>query len=133
MLDTSTCIELLHGNEKVRQRCIDKNQYCCISVITAIELLYGAYGAPKKYFEQELAKAQLLIDYYSVIGIDDVVEIFCKEKIKLEKSGTPIEDFDLLIGATAKEYGLAVVTTTSGISIEWKAFPLKTGRYKELA
>lgn len=110
MLDTSTCIELLHGNEKVRQRCINENQYCCISVITAIELLYGAYGAPKKYYEQELSKARMLIDYYSVIEIGDATETFCKEKIRLEKAGTPIEDFDLLIGASAKEYNLTVVT-----------------------
>lgn len=110
MLDTSTCIELLHGNENVRQKCIDDNQFCCISVITAIELLYGAYGAPKKYYDQELSKARMLIDYYSVIGIDDAVEIFCMEKIRLESVGMPIEDFDLLIGATAKAYGLTVVT-----------------------
>ncbi len=57
-----------------------------------------------------MSKAQMLIDYYSVIGIDDAVETFCKEKLRLEKVGTPIEDFDLLIGATAKEYGFTVVT-----------------------
>lgn len=110
MLDTSTCVELLRGNAGVRQKCIDENQYCCISIITAIELLYGAYGAPEKYFEQELFKARALADYYSVVGIDDVAEAFCKEKIRLERSGNQIEDFDLLIGVTAKVYGMTVVT-----------------------
>lgn len=110
MLDTSVCVELLHGNKKVRNKCIEENQYCCLSVITAIELLYGAYDAPKKYFEQELSKARMLIDYYSVIGIDDIAEPFCKEKIRLEKAGTRIEDFDLMIGITAKTFGLTIVT-----------------------
>lgn len=110
LLDTSTCIELLRGNTKVRQRCIEENQYCCISIVTAIELLYGAYKAPAQYFEQELNKARLLIDYYSVIGIDEIAESFCKEKVRLERMGTPIEDFDLFIGITANLYGLTVVT-----------------------
>ena len=39
LLETSTCIELLRGNERVRQRCVDHNQVCCISAVTAIELL----------------------------------------------------------------------------------------------
>lgn len=111
MLDTSICIELLRGNSSVREMCIQENQHCCISVITAIELVYGAYNAPSKYRAEELRKARLLIDFYSVIGIDDVVEPFCKEKIRLQKAGKPIEDFDLLIGITALENDLTVVTT----------------------
>lgn len=110
LLDTSICIELLRGNEKVREKCIEENQYCCISAITAIELIYGAYNAPEKYQEQELAKARLLTDYYSVIGIDDIIEPFCQEKIRLEHAGTPIEDFDLMIGLTARENGLTIAT-----------------------
>lgn len=110
LLDTSTCIELLHGNEDVRRKCIDENQFCCISVITAIELMYGAFGSPSKYREQEILKARMLIDYYSVIGINEIVEQFCKEKIRLEKAGLIIEDFDLLIGITAREADMTVVT-----------------------
>lgn len=110
MLDTSTCIELLHGNENVRKKCIEENQFCCISVITAIELMYGAFGAPLKYREQEIQKARMLIDYYSVIGINEIIEQFCIEKIRLEKIGQIIEDFDLLIGITAREADMAVVT-----------------------
>lgn len=110
MLDTSTCIELLRGNENVRRKCIAENTSCCISVITAIELMYGAFGAPMKYQEQEVAKARMLIDYYSVIGIDEIVEPFCKEKIRLEKTGQIIEDFDLLIGITAREANMLVVS-----------------------
>ena len=86
LLETSTCIELLRGNVIVRQKCIEQNQYCCISAITAIELLYGAYNAPEKYREQELSKARLLIDYYTIVGVDDIPEFFCSEKCRLEKN-----------------------------------------------
>lgn len=110
LLETSTCIELLRGNVIVRQKCIEQNQYCCISAITAIELLYGAYNAPEKYREQELSKARLLIDYYTIVGVDDIPEFFCREKCRLEKIGNIIEDFDLMIGATGVIGDLTVVT-----------------------
>jgi len=76
LLDTSTCIELLRGNEHVRQLCVEHNQLCCISAITAIELLYGAYNAPVRYRQQELEKARLLTDYYDIVGIDDIADAF---------------------------------------------------------
>ena len=110
LLETSTCIELLRGNEKVRQKCIEHNMQCCISAVTAIELLYGAYNAPDKYREQELAKARLLIDYYTIVGIDEIPELFCSEKIRLEKAGNIIEDVDLMIGTTGVIGNLIVVT-----------------------
>ena len=72
LLETSTCIELLRGNEHVRQHCVEHNQLCCISAITAIELLYGAYDAPERYREKEINKAKMLIDYYTVVGIDEI-------------------------------------------------------------
>ena len=95
---------------KVRQMCVEHNQQCCISVITAIELLYGAYDAPEKYREQEIKKAKMLIDYYTVVGIDEIPEAFSLEKLRLEKEGQVIEDFDLMIGITGLEGNLIIVT-----------------------
>ena len=94
----------------MRQICVEHNQLCCISAITAIELLYGAYNAPVRYRQQELAKARLLTDYYDIVGIDDIADAFSREKVRLESIGQAIEDFDLLIGITARENDLAVVT-----------------------
>ena len=107
---TEDCIELLRGNEKVRQKCVEHNMLCCISAVTAIELLYGAYNAPEKYREQELTKARMLIDYYTIVGIEEIPELFCSEKIRLEKAGNIIEDFDLMIGTTGVTGNLIVVT-----------------------
>lgn len=90
--------------------CVEHNQECCISVITAIELLYGAYDAPEKYREQEIYKAKMLIDYYTVVGIDEIPEAFSLEKLRLEKEGQVIEDFDLMIGITGLEGNLIIVT-----------------------
>lgn len=113
MLDTSACVELLRGNPAVRNKCIEEDDYCCISIITEIELLYGALCAPTKYRETEIAKAHLLTQHYDVLGIDEIAEPFCREIIHLERDGNRIEDFDLLIGITARENNLAVVTTNT--------------------
>lgn len=110
LLETSTCIELLRGNERVRQQCIEHNPQCCISAITAIELLYGAYDAPEPYRKQEIAKAKMLIDYYTVVGINEIPEAFSREKLRLESIGQIIEDFDLMIGITGREANMTVVT-----------------------
>lgn len=110
LLETSTCIELLRGNERVRQQCIEHNPLCCISAITAIELLYGAYDAPEPYRKQEIAKAKMLIDYYTVVGINEIPEAFSREKLRLESIGQIIEDFDLMIGITGREANMTVVT-----------------------
>ena len=110
LLETSTCIEMLRGNQRVREHCIEHNQQCCISVITAIELLYGAYNAPEKYRNKEISKAKVLIDYYTVVGIDDIPDAFSIEKVRLENMGQTIEDFDLMIGVTGRDSNLVVVT-----------------------
>ena len=110
LLETSTCIELLRGNEHVRQHCVEHNQLCCISAITAIELLYGAYDAPERYRDKEINKAKMLIDYYTVVGIDEIPDAFSREKLRLERIGQVIEDFDLMIGITGREAGMTVVT-----------------------
>ena len=110
LLETSTCIELLRGNKHVRQKCVEHNQLCCISAITAIELLYGAYDAPEQYREKEIAKAKMLIDYYTVVGIDEIPDAFSREKLRLKSIGQMIEDFDLMIGITGREANMIVVT-----------------------
>ena len=110
LLDTSTCIELLYGNNQVRCMCIKYNDLCCVSVITAIELLYGAYNAPQKFRRQELLKVNTFLDSYVSLGIDNIADAFSREKVRLEDAGLPIEDFDLMIGITARENNLTVVT-----------------------
>ena len=78
--------------------------------ITAIELLYGAYNAPEKFRNKEISKAKVLIDYYTVVGIDDIPDAFSIEKVRLENMGQTIEDFDLMIGVTGRDSNLVVVT-----------------------
>jgi len=48
-----------------------------------------------------------------ILPIFQALDIFAFEKARLRKKGTPIEDFDLLIGSTAVSYELTVVTNNT--------------------
>ena len=45
-----------------------------------------------------------------VIPISDSLGVFAEEKSRLRKQGEPIDDFDLLIAATAIKHKLILVT-----------------------
>lgn len=49
-------------------------------------------------------------DNLEVIGIDNGLEEFAKQKAALRRSGTMIDDFDLLIASTAIANNLIAVT-----------------------
>ncbi|MFC6100382.1 PIN domain-containing protein [Olivibacter domesticus] len=51
------------------------------------------------------------INGLSIVPIFGAINRYAKEKVRLRKLGTPHhDDFDLLIGVTAIEYGLILVT-----------------------
>lgn len=49
-------------------------------------------------------------EYFTVLPIHEVLEKFGDSKALLKSNGLLIDDFDLLIGATAVVYGLIMVT-----------------------
>lgn len=52
----------------------------------------------------------LISGNFLVLPIDNAFETYGKNKAYLEKSGISIDDFDLLIGSTATNYNLVMVT-----------------------
>lgn len=112
LLDSNICIELLRGNHIIKEKAlnIDINT-CAISIITLIELKIGeelAKTNPKKYVNQYLDNFIASID---ILPIDSAIELFVKEKVRLQLKGTPIHNnFDLLIGCTAVANNLIMIT-----------------------
>jgi len=98
-------------------------EHCFLSEISLAELKYGVEKSEKqeknrKVLEQFLTGVQILPIYHSL-------DIYAKEKARLHKAGTPLDDFDLLIGATAVAHKLIMVTNNTdhfkrinGIKIE---------------
>lgn len=110
LLDTDTLIYSLKAVPVVvanlRNHSADPK---AISVITYGELVFGAYNSQK--VTQNLARVHRLKEIFPVIDVTPAItETFGILKAELRSDGTTIDDFDLLIGATAISLGLCVVT-----------------------
>ena len=81
---------------------------CFISEITVAELKYGAENSA--FPEKNLIRIKQLQQLITVIPIFNAIDVYAKEKARLKKSGNLLDDFDLLIGATAIANNLVLVT-----------------------
>ena len=109
LLDTNICAFILRDKYNVASHLLDAGiDNCHISIITYLELYYGAINS--KNVQKNLRQVEVFARQIDVISIDEVIHQYAVEKVKLRKVGTPIDDFDLLIGATALIYGFTVVT-----------------------
>lgn len=114
LLDTDTIIYALKGNPSVKENLQRHlNDPLKISVITLMELYYGAYKS--KQVTSNLAKIKALEEEWETIPIgQDCTEIFGLNKSDLEKDGTPLDDFDLIIASTVLTHNLTLVTNNMG-------------------
>ena len=81
---------------------------CYISEITLAELRFGvekseAPDKNTKALNNFLTGVQILPIFHSI-------DLYAKEKARLQKAGTPVDDFDLLIGVTSVMHKLIMVT-----------------------
>jgi tRNA(fMet)-specific endonuclease VapC len=84
---------------------------CFISEITLAELKFGVEKSEKpeknkKALDNFLSGVQILPIFHSL-------DLYPKEKARLQKAGTPIDDFDLLIGVTSITHKLAMATNNT--------------------
>lgn len=102
LLDTDVVISLLRGNKMVAES-IDRVgiSSCFISEITKAELLYGVELSRRKGRKTDALLVDRLLDTFETVPLGNSLSVFASIKADLVCSGTPIEDFDLLIGCTA--------------------------------
>lgn len=109
LLDTNICVFLLRGNSIVEEKLNAIDAECCyITDIVVAELLFGAYYSDK--VEENLRQVEEFVSEMKVIPSERGVKEYAREKARLWRTGKKIEDFDLLIGCTAKSEGLSIVT-----------------------
>jgi len=113
LLDTDTVIYILKGNpavaEQLGQHLHDPMK---ISVVTYMELYYGAYKSQRVTANASRIKA--LGQSIEMAPINAAVaETFGMIKASLESGGNRLDDFDLAIAATALSYNLTLVTNNT--------------------
>ena len=84
---------------------------CFISEMTLAELKFGVENSEsieknRKALNNFLTGVQILPIFHSL-------DFYAKEKSRLRKAGTPIDDFDLLIGVTSITHNLIMVTNNT--------------------
>ena len=110
LLDTNICVFFLRGKLNLNKLIKEKGRVnCYISEITVVELRYGAENSDNP------AKSHKAVDTFinglTIIPIFGSIKRYSKEKVRLKKIGKPMHDeFDLLIGVTAIENKLTLVT-----------------------
>ena len=110
LLDTNICVFFLRGKFNLDQAIKEKGrENCFISEITVLELRYGAENS------DDPVKSHKSVDDFlnglSIIPMFGSIRLYAKEKVRLRRIGKLIHDeFDLLIGVTAIDNKLTLVT-----------------------
>jgi tRNA(fMet)-specific endonuclease VapC len=76
---------------------------CYLSEMTLLELIYGIANSQSTRTLENKTKLEKFESLFEnrIISIRPCFEEFSSQKTRLRKLGTPIGDFDLLIGCTA--------------------------------
>ena len=126
LLDTNVCIQILKGvslNIKFKIKNIPNDQIVIPSIVR-FELFYGAQKSNNSV--KSLALIREFFNSFSSMNFDDNIADICGEiRADLEKLGTPIGPYDLLIAATAISKDLILVTNNTKEFIRVKNIQLE--------
>ena len=124
LLDTCICVFLFRRKYGIEERLSKmKATQCYVSEVTIAELKYGAYKSNRT--KENLDLIEHFISEINVVSFAESIDYFAQEKNRLVSSGTPVEDFDLLIASAALSKNLILVTDNlkhfvniQGLSVE---------------
>ena len=109
LLDTNICIYFIKAQYGLNKKIAEVGeQNCFISEMTVAELKYGVENSKTVEAMRKIIDA--FIPNFFVIPVYNSLDVYAKEKAKLRKQGLMIDDFDILIGATAVSNNMVMVT-----------------------
>ncbi|MCG3197245.1 MAG: Ribonuclease VapC2 [bacterium] len=110
LIDTDILVFILRGNRSVLATLKEKEPFPkAISMISYGELLHGAEKSENP--RQNTANVRQLIEVFPVIGITrGVMETYASLKADLSRKGQVLDDFDLIIAASALMLDYCLVT-----------------------
>ena len=84
---------------------------CYISEITLAELKFGVQNSQN--IAKNTAALEAFLTNIKILPIIPSLDFYALEKTRLRKLGTPISDFDLLIGATSVTNSMVMVSNNT--------------------
>jgi len=126
LLDTNIIIFWLKGRYGVADKiAMTGAEHCFISEVSVAELKFGVECSEAGILEEKRDRLTKFLAYLQVIPFTVAINLFATEKARLRSAGLIIPDFDLLIGATAVQQNMKMVTNNQkhlskiqGIEIE---------------
>ena len=124
LLDTNICIYFLKGLYDLHTK-IQKAgpEHCYLSEISVAELKFGAANSGHPALNTRVVED--FIRQFPILPIYSALKVYASEKVRLRKKGIPLDEFDMLVGATALVNGLVLVTRNvsdferiKGLSVE---------------
>ena len=114
LLDTNLCIALLRGHAAAVSRLVAlPPSACAVSSISVYELQTGVEKCQQP--ERERQKVDLLLSSLCVVAFDrEAAEQSAIVRVQLERAGTPIGPYDILLAGHALARGLTMVTADVG-------------------
>ncbi len=109
LLDTNICIYYMKGLFDLDKK-INKigSENCYISEITLAELKFGVENSERK--NKNKKALDIFLNGITIIPIYNSLDFYASEKARLRKNGNTVDDFDLLIGASAVSNNMILVT-----------------------
>jgi tRNA(fMet)-specific endonuclease VapC len=109
LIDTNIVIFYLKGKFNLEQKFDNISEDdCFISEMTLAELKFGVEKSEKP--EKNKIALDNFLTGVQVLPIFNSLDLFANEKARLQREGTPLDDFDLLIGVTSVTHNLIMVT-----------------------
>jgi len=113
LLDTDTCVELLHGTPHVVRAQEECGDVVAASAVTAAELYFGAAHSSRP--EENRRLVDVFFESVPLCALDgEAARWFGEIKAGLRRAGQGLPDADLLIAATALSLGAVLVTGNRG-------------------
>lgn len=112
LLDTNICIYYIKGLYNLKEKFQEVGpENCFISEITLAEMKFGAANSQKK--QKNKQALENFLSSIQIVPIFQALDTYAEEKARLRKAGNIIDDFDLLIGATAVYFDMKMVTNNT--------------------
>jgi tRNA(fMet)-specific endonuclease VapC len=125
MLDTNICIYLVKRHpSRLLEQFNRRGGRIAISTVTVGELYFGAEKSERQ--AENFEALELFFSGLTVLPFPkDAASHFAQLRVELQRAGTPIGPYDMLIGAHARSEGLVLVTNNerefrriSGLQVE---------------